>query len=900
MTALGTGHYAERTMIETKTKKKEPTPVHRKDYRAPDHWIDEVDLEFVIREEETIVRARLRVRRNAEVNDGSRPLVLVGEDLELRRAAVAGEELVAGELECTEGELRIAGLPDSFLLETEVSIHPERNTRLSGLYASSGNLCTQCEAEGFRRITYFLDRPDVMARYTVRIEADRGRYPVLLSNGNRVAAGEGEDGRHWVKWEDPFPKPCYLFALVAGDLECHRSEFTTMSGRRVPLEIWVEPRNIDRCEHAMRSLKRAMKWDEEVFGLEVDLDLYMIFVADDFNMGAMENKGLNVFNSKYVLASPATATDDDYESIEGVIAHEYFHNWTGNRVTCRDWFQLTLKEGLTVFRDQEFSADMASRPVKRIQEVRALRANQFAEDAGPMAHPIRPESYVEMNNFYTATVYIKGAEIIRIYHTLLGREGFRRGMDLYFRRHDGQAVTCDDFRAAMADANGVDLTQLELWYLQAGTPTVKASGQYDGARRTYTLALSQSTPPVAGCAQPRPLHMPVRIGLLAEDGHDLPLRLQGEHGGAATERVLELTEAEQTFLFVDVPEEPVASLFRDFSAPIKLQAARKPGELAFLLSNDRDPFNRWDAGQELAAERILSLAADHARGRQLVLEDALIAAFRDVLNDPRLDGSIKSLMLVLPPETFLAQSMEVIDPEGLHAAREFVVRELARALRSDLERVHAETAAAGAYSIEKAEIDRRRLHNLALSYLTSLDEDETTAQCVRQFETADNMTDTAAAFACLVGLRRPERERAVASFHARWRKDPLVLDKWFQVQASSGAADTFERVLALAEHPDFSLANPNRARSLLGAFGVGNPAHFHRADGRGYAFLADQVLALDARNPQVAARIVAAFNQWKRYDEGRRELMREQLERMRDHDGLSKDVTEIVGRALAR
>ena len=892
-------------MIETQTKSDAPVPVYRADYTPPDYWIDTIDLDFQIGEKATIVKANMRVRRNTDVNDGSRPLALVGGEVELRRVSVGGAELAIGEFDCQGETLSIPGVPESFALETEVSIDPAANTQLSGLYASSGNLCTQCEAEGFRRITYFLDRPDVMSRYSVRIEADREQYPILLSNGNRVDAAappssSSKGGRHWVRWEDPFPKPSYLFALVAGKLECHRDEFTTMSGRRIPLEIWVEPKNIDKCEHAMRSLIRSMKWDEEVFGLEIDLDLYMIFVADDFNMGAMENKGLNVFNSKYVLASPATATDEDYESIEGVIAHEYFHNWTGNRVTCRDWFQLTLKEGLTVFRDQEFSSDMASRPVKRIQEVRALRSSQFAEDAGPMAHPIRPESYIEMNNFYTATVYVKGAEVIRIYHSILGAEGFRKGMDLYFERHDGQAVTCDDFRAAMADANGVDLTQLESWYLQAGTPEVVAHGEYDAANKTYSLSLSQSAAVVEGCSEPEPMLMPVRMGLLGQDGLDLPLQLQGEGSASGTTRVLQLTKADETFHFVNVVEKPVASLFRDFSAPIKLEMERAEGELVFLMAHDSDPFNRWDAGQELAKQLILSQAAKSAAGEALSIDATFVEAFRRVLNDSELDGSIKSLMLSLPGESFLAQSMEVIDPDAIHVARKFVVVELARALRADFLRVFDETTASGPYSIENAEIDRRRIHNRVLGYLNALEEAKTTALSQKQFETADNMTDYVSAFAFLVDLGGELRDASCASFHERWKDDPLVLDKWFAVQAASACPDTFDRVLDLVKHPDFTLGNPNRARSVLGAFGMGNQVHFHREDGKGYAFLADQVLELDGRNSQLASRIVSAFNQWKRFDEKRREVIRVQLERISSHPGLSKDVTEIVGRALAR
>jgi aminopeptidase N len=880
-------------MLETPTET--PLPTYRKDYRPPDHRVDGVDLDVRIGDEETLVRATLQVRRDTAA-DPSAPLVLQGEDMDLRAISVGGQPLAVGELEVTDGLLTVPGVPDRFELVTEVAIRPQENTKLSGLYASSGNLCTQCEAEGFRRITYFPDRPDVMARYTTRIEADAGRYPVLLSNGNRVAQGTLANGRHWVKWEDPFPKPSYLFALVAGNLVCHRGEFRTRSGRDIPLEIWVEPQNADKCEHALRSLRRAMKWDEDVFGLELDLDLYMIFVADDFNMGAMENKGLNIFNSKFVLARPDTATDDDYEGIEGVIAHEYFHNWTGNRVTCRDWFQLTLKEGLTVFRDQQFSADMTSAAVKRIQDVRLLRTLQFAEDAGPMAHPIRPESYIEMNNFYTLTVYEKGAEVVRLYHTLLGQEGFRKGMDLYFERHDGQAVTCDDFRAAMADANGVELAQLERWYLQAGTPTVRVEGRHDPVARTYELTLTQSSPEVEGAAAPQPLPIPVRVGLLDASGEDLPLRR--EDGDGRPELLL-LTGERQSFTFQDVAAPPVPSLLRGCSAPVKLVTERSREELAFLMAHDSDSFNRWDAGQELAKELLLGLVADHAAGRELALDHHFVSAFREVLVDPQLDGSLRSLALTLPAESFLAQELDEVDPDAIHAARRFVVRGLARELRSDLQEVHDALAPTGPYANDKASIDRRRTCNLALAYLTTLEEPETTALAVRRFDEADNMTDYEVAFACLVELPGPERDRAVAAFHERWKHEPLVLDKWFRTQAMASAPDTLDRVVELAGHPDFTLRNPNRARSLLSALGA-NQVHFHAKDGRGYAFLADRVLELDSLNPQVTARVVSAFNQWKRFDAGRRERMKAELERIASHPGLSRDVTEIVGRALAR
>jgi aminopeptidase N len=883
------------------TKTTEPRLVRRSDYRPPDHWIDRVELVFELDRELTRVRSRLSGRRNPAVNPGRRPLVLDGEGLELRHIRLNGAELVIGEFDVDEERLVVPEIPDPFVLETEVEIRPLGNTRLSGLYLSNGIFCTQCEAEGFRRITYFPDRPDVMARYSVRIEAERLRAPILLSNGNRVESGLLPGGRHFARYEDPFPKPSYLFALVAGELTCQRGRFRTRSGRDVELELWVEPQNADRCEHALRSLKKAMKWDEEVFGLEYDLDVYMLVAVNDFNMGAMENKGLNVFNAKYVLARPDTATDDDYQAIESVIAHEYFHNWTGNRVTCRDWFQLTLKEGLTVFRDQLFSADMHSAPVKRIDDVRKLRTAQFAEDAGPMAHPIRPESYVSMDNFYTATVYEKGAEVVRLFHTLLGAQGFRRGLELYFRRHDGSAVTCDDFRAALADANGLDLSRYERWYSLAGTPTVEARGTYDGRSRSYTLTLRQSLP--AQAAEAPPLPIPVRCGLLGRDGRALALRLQGEEapsGRAPTERLLELVQREQSFVFLDLDEAPVPSLLRGFSAPVKLKIERSRDELVFLLAHDPDPFNRWDAGQELFKEVLLELALDHAQGRALALDQRIVRACERLLADESLDGSYRALALTLPDEVFLGQQMEVIDPDAIHAARRFAVKELARALRPRWLELQRELAADGGAPGDPLASARRRLKNRALAYLASLEDPEAIALAWTQFESASGMTDCEAALACLVGIDCPQREQALATFYRRWRGDPLVLDKWFRLQALAPTPGTFERVVALARHPDFTLKNPNRVRALLGAFAQGNPVSFHGRDGRAYAFLAQQVLELDALNPQLAARLVSSFNQWKRYDAERSEAMRAELARIAARPDLSRDVGEIVTRALGR
>ncbi len=907
------------------TQVAELEPVLRRDYRPPAHWIDEVQLAFDLCPDATRVRARLSVRRNPAENDGSAPLELLGEELETLAVRVDGRELSAEEYELSEERLSIASVPERFVLETEVVIRPGRNKALSGLYLSSGNFCTQCEAEGFRRITWFLDRPDVMARYAVEITGDVEHTPVMLSNGNRVEDVDLGGGRRRVRWEDPFRKPSYLFALVAGKLACHAGHFTTRSGREVRLEIWVEPREIDKCEHALCSLEKAMAWDEERFGLEYDLDLYMIVAVGDFNMGAMENKGLNVFNSAYVLAKPETATDDDYEAIEGVIGHEYFHNWTGNRVTLRDWFQLTLKEGLTVFRDEEFTSDTTSRAVKRIQDVQSLRTVQFAEDAGPTAHPVRPESYVRMDNFYTSTVYRKGAEVVRMVQTLLGRAGFRRGMDLYVERHDGQAVTCDDFLAAMADANGVDLSQFARWYAQAGTPTVRARGRWDAAERTYALTLSQSVPEKQRVEPWRPLHVPVAVGLVGPNGRDLPLELEGEPAraelgsSAPTTRVLELCAVEQTFVFTGVTAQPVPSILRDLSAPVRLEVERAPGELAFLAACDADPFNRWEALQELARGVLLDLARRAATALPLELDPGLARAFGKVLDDRSLDGSLAALALALPPEKELAQHVEVVDPDALFAARRFAVRALAESHAELLRRTYdAARADAARANARRGELDRssasgksasgagdarsiaaRRLANAALAYLAALETEETTALVARQFDGADNMTDSYAALSILSRLDHKESERALAAFYTRWKGDALVIDKWFAVQARSTRAGTLERVLELARHPDFTLENPNRVRALVGVFCAWNQVHFHRADGAGYRFLGDQVIALDALNPQVAARMVSALNPWRRFDAGRGALMQAELARILAQPTLSKDVGEIAGKALA-
>ncbi|PHS08216.1 MAG: aminopeptidase N [Blastopirellula sp.] len=871
--------------------------VYRKDYTPPTYWIDQVALEFDLDSENTLVTAKISLRRNTDQT--SNKLELAGEHLELQSITIDGQPLTSDQYQVTDDQLIINELPDACLLETTVMVHPIANKSLSGLYQTSGNFCTQCEALGFRRITYFLDRPDVMAKYQVTLRANADVYPVLLSNGNRIAEKKLADGRTEVVWVDPFPKPSYLFALVAGNLLCHSGTFTTVSGREVQLEIWVEPQNIKSCEHALVSLQKSMKWDEEQYGREYDLDVYMIVAVNDFNMGAMENKGLNVFNSKYVLALPETATDDDYLGIEAVIAHEYFHNWTGNRVTCRDWFQLTLKEGLTVFRDQHFTADQTSESVKRIDDVKGLRAGQFLEDAGPMAHPIRPESYISMDNFYTSTVYRKGAEIIRIYHALLGSDGFRKGMDLYFERHDNSAVTCDDFRAAMADANDVNLDSLGRWYAQPGTPVLTVTENWNAEQQEYTLSFKQEYPPlpedIPGAKDRTPVAIPIGIGLLDASGQDLPLLLKGEENSSST--VLLLEEADKEFTFTGLAEKPTASVLRNFSAPVRLQMKRSQEELAFLMAHDSDDFNRWDAGQTLASQLIVSLAGQSARGEELTFPTLFSEAFGKILADDSLDGSFKALALLLPGESTIGQEMEVIDPDAIHAAREFLRKGLAAEHKSALLALYETLAAAGPYQNDQVSINNRRLKSTVLAYLSTLGTDDTNTLLFNQFELSDNMTDAQAAFVLLADQDCLERETAITQFYDRWKDDALVLDKWFATQAISKRSDTIKQVQALSSHPDFTLLNPNRVRSLIGAF-TQNQVHFHQASGAGYQLLADKIIEIDLNNPQLAARLVSAFNTYRRFDAARQTLMQAELKRIQSQSGLSKDVREILERAL--
>ena len=1042
----------------------EPAATRLADYAPPPFLVDEVDLDFELGEERTLVRAKLKVRRNPAVvaaastptaapgsattpdaaatpasvpapaaassaapastaipesattsasapvpapaaaatatsASGTPPapaatsaatsvstapppadLVLDGRQLDTRAVRIDGEPVSGNRIEIAAETLTIRDAPDAFVLETEVAVRPGENKSLEGLYASSGNLCTQCEAEGFRKITWFPDRPDVMARYRTRIAGDPERFPVMLSNGNAVERGVLDDGRRYVVWEDPFPKPSYLFALVAGRLECVEDTFTTRSGREVALRIHVEPHNLDKCAHAMRSLKRAMRWDEDVYGLEYDLDTFMIVAVDDFNMGAMENKGLNVFNSKYVLARPDTATDADFAAIEAVIAHEYFHNWTGNRVTCRDWFQLSLKEGLTVFRDQEFSADTGSRAVKRIRDARMLRSHQFPEDAGPMAHPVRPDSYIEISNFYTLTIYVKGAEVIRMMHTLLGDVGFKAGMKLYFERHDGQAVTTDDFVAAMEAASGADLGQFRRWYTQAGTPVLAARGAYDAARSEYVLDVEQRTPPTPGQPEKLPLHIPVRLALLGEDGRNLPLHCAEAGLAGEREAVLDVREPRHVFRFSNVPACPVPSLVRGFSAPVKVEIERGDDEmiwnntasrppttlveapaiprsgiakrppqrspLAFLIAHETDPFNRWDAVQEYSTKLMLGMVEDRLAGAdsgtdpgagagegQLAgagegrrtdpgigagmnrlagadpgdgpdagvdLPDEFVLALRALLLDETLDPAFIAEALTLPSESNLADRMEIIAVEAIHEVREAVKATLALRLADAFASVREANRSRGPYRFDAGETGRRALKNLCLGYLMELDDPAVWTDCCRQLETADNMTDALAALACFANSARGwERDKWLDWFHERWKDDPLVLDKWFSLQATSRQPGTINRVRTLIRHRAFDIENPNRVRALIGAFCHANQRRFHDASGEGYRFLSSYVLAIDGFNPQTAARLLGAASHWRRLDPGRRAQLRAELEHIRAVPGLSKDCYEVVSKFLA-
>ena len=887
----------------------QPKMIYLKDYQVPDYLIDETHLTFELFEDHTLVHAQLLMRRNPAAGSGMPPLVLDGQQLELLSVALDDRELGAGDYQLSDSHLTLQPTAASFVIDSSVRIHPESNTALEGLYKSSGMFCTQCEAEGFRKITYYLDRPDVMSKFTTTLSAEQHSYPVLLSNGNPIASGTeetapGKSVRHWATWEDPFMKPAYLFALVAGDLWCVEDSFTTMSNRDVALRIYVEPENIDKCQHAMDSLKKSMKWDEEVYGREYDLDIFMIVAVNDFNMGAMENKGLNIFNSSCVLAKAETATDAAHQRVEAVVAHEYFHNWSGNRVTCRDWFQLSLKEGFTVFRDAEFSADMHSRTVKRIEDVAYLRTHQFAEDAGPMAHPVRPDAFMEISNFYTLTVYEKGSEVVRMIRTLVGAEGFRKGSDLYFARHDGQAVTCDDFILAMEEVNGIDLTQFKRWYSQAGTPRLDVSESYDAAANCYRLHFRQSCPATPGQAEKLPFVIPVELALLDAQGRELPLQLVSENAPVGTSRVLQITEAEQAFTFVNLAEKPLPSLLRGFSAPVKLSFPYSRDQLMFLMQHDSDGFNRWEAGQQLSVQVLQELIGQHQRGEALMMDQRLVEACRTLLADESLDQAMVAEMLSLPGEAYLTEISAVADVEAIHAAREFARQQLSSAL-FDLfwqrYQRNRDVSRSSAYVAEAEHFARRSLQNIALSYLMLSAKNEVLAACLEQFEHADNMTERLAALAVLINSPfESEKAVALASFAEHFKDNALVMDQWFSVQAACALPGALQRVEQLMQHPAFTLKNPNKVRALIGAFAGQNLLGFHQADGSGYRFLADQVITLNARNPQIASRLLAPLTRWAKYGSERQAQMKAQLQRILDSGELSSDVYEVLSKSLAK
>jgi aminopeptidase N len=914
-------------------KTQTPQTIYLKDYKPSQFLIDTVDLQIDLAEEWTTVKAKLNFRKNPASTENSKTLVLNGQKMELMAIRLDNVELTQDQYQVDESLLTITNAPKKFVLSTEVRIQPQNNTELEGLYKSSKLFCTQCESEGFRKITYFLDRPDVMSLYSTTISADPKLYPVMLSNGNLLDRGKLTDGRHWVKWKDPFPKPAYLFALVAGDLLHIEDSFRTSSGREVKLQIYVEAENIQFCDHAMQSLKESMLWDEERFGREYDLDLFMIVAVNDFNMGAMENKGLNIFNSKLILASQETATDTDFYNIQAVVGHEYFHNWSGNRVTCRDWFQLSLKEGFTVFRDQEFSSDLNSRAVQRIADADRLRVHQFPEDSGPMSHPIRPVSYIEINNFYTMTVYEKGAEVVRMIYTLLGRDNFRKGTDLYFDRHDGQAVTCDNFVTAMEDANRVDLQQFKRWYSQSGTPELHINGSHDPVTKTYSLTVQQSCADTAGqqgfgtgkfqndanqtqtapgeiqnskhnvqhLFQKQLFHIPLTLGLLSADGDTLPLKLTGITAEKNQDSIiLELRKQSETFVFEDVSVPPIPSLLRGFSAPVKLHFDYSNAELAFLLANDTDEFNRWEAGQQLMIRILLEQIRRFQNNEPFNLDSELENAFRSLLKQTTEgDSALLALALSFPNELYLGELMDIIDVEAIHEARKFLRTELAQKLQPEFEKTYLNFQQEGQFKIDPQSMGRRSLKNVCLSYLAESGSLETRKLAQTQFRKNENMTDVAGALGVLTHLDCEERETAFNEFENRWRKNTVVMDKWFALQSISSLPQTLDNVRILTNHPAFEKNNPNKIRALISTFSRFNQLRFHAADGSGYGFIAEQVLRLDPLNPQTAARLVSVFNNWRKYDAKHKAQMKDQLQRIVKTPNISGDVFEIVSKALA-
>ena len=886
-------------MADIKNTGNAPSTIYLKDYQPPLYVVEKVSLHFALHETQTLVTSTLQLSLNEANKQDDKSLVLDGQNLELVSIKVNGKTLSASDYLCDDESLTISQVPGTCELEIQTRINPEGNKALEGLYLSSGMFCTQCEAQGFRRITYFPDRPDVMSNYEVTIVADKKKYPVLLSNGNLVDKGDMNNGQHFVTWQDPSLKPSYLFALVAGELFCKEDQFTTMSGQDILLQVFVEHENSHKCDHALTSLKQAMKWDEDTYGREYDLDIYMIVAVNDFNMGAMENKGLNIFNSSCVLASPDTATDADYYNIQSIIAHEYFHNWSGNRVTCRDWFQLSLKEGFTVFRDQEFSADLNSRAVKRIDDVNILRNHQFAQDAGPMAHPIRPDHYIEISNFYTVTVYNKGAEVVRMIRNLVGSEGFRKGTDLYFERHDGQAVTTEDFVKAIEDANAIDLSLFQNWYSQAGTPELEVSGSYNEKDQSYKLDITQCCPDTAGQKNKKPFHIPLQLSLINEKGVDIPLFLDDNKAGSAVnELTIELKDKTESFIFYNVESEPAVSINRGFTSPVKINARHSNDELAFLFSHDSDEFNRWDAGQTLAINTLLELVEQFKNKQELVLQDKIINAYKNTLTNKNLDLALIAQAMTLPSENYLADQMEVVNVDGIHQARTFMRMELAKALKNELIDVLQQGQSDKEYMFQADEMARRELNAVCLSYLMLLQDEKIISMCMSQFENANNMTDVLSALSSLSHYDTELRQQALDQFYEKWKHDAQVVEKWFAIQAGADLPGVLDKVKALMQHEAFSMTNPNKVRSLIGRFCASNITHFHASDGSGYQFLADQVLALDSMNPQIAARLVQNMSRWRRYDDQRQALMKQQLERILANKGLSKDVYEIVSRSL--
>ncbi len=876
--------------------KTESTAVRLSDYRPPDFAVDAVDLDFILDPTQTKVTARLKLARK---NPAATSLELMGDELALLEVRLDGTPLSTARYAATPTSLTIKDVPAKpFELTIVTEINPSANTKLMGLYRSTKTFCTQCEAEGFRRITYYLDRPDVLSVFTTRLEADKATSPVLLSNGNLIKTGDLPNGRHFAVWHDPFPKPAYLFAMVAGDLGALSDSFVTASGKKVALNIYCEHGKEPRTAYAMDSLKRSMRWDEEAFGREYDLGIFNVVAVSDFNMGAMENKGLNVFNDKYVLVDPDTATDVDFANVEAVIAHEYFHNWTGNRITCRDWFQLCLKEGLTVFRDQEFSSDMRCRPVKRISDVRTLQARQFPEDAGPLAHPVRPEMYSEINNFYTATVYEKGAEVIRMLKALLGADKFRAGMDVYFERHDGQAVTIEDFLACFADAAKIDLSQFKLWYSQAGTPEVMAKGTYDAARRTYALTLRQSVPPTPEQPVKKPMHIPVRFGLVGRNGEDIAY--DKAEGGNIAGDIIHLTQAEQTVTFHGVAARPIPSLLRGFSAPVRLMMDTPPADLLFLLRTDADQFNRWQAAQTLAMRSLIAGTTAARKGERADIDDTLIDAIADVAEDERLEAAFRAQVLHLPSEADVARDIgREVDPDAIHAARKAIRARIADRVGGRLGQVVERMHDGRPFVPDSTSAGRRALANAALDLMVANGNRAAVQTVVDRFDRADNMTDRSAALSILAGNALEPRGRALQAFYERYHDDPLVLDKWLMLEAIVPAHDTLDRVRTLLDHPLLTSGNPNRIRALIGSFASGNQKEFNRADGAGYDFVTDFIVDLDRRNPQTAARLLVAFRSWRALETSRRAHAERALRRVAGTESLSPDTRDIITRTLA-